>query len=62
MSDLGANSTAATITEAQLTSERCNVTKRCFEDKLVDSETLAPPDGQIMHTQSKQRRVLSISH
>jgi hypothetical protein len=28
------------------------VTKRCFEDKLVDSETVAPPDGQIMHTQS----------
>jgi hypothetical protein len=28
---------------------------------LVDSETVAPPDGQFMHTQSKQRLVLSIS-
>jgi hypothetical protein len=27
---------------------------------LVDSETVAPPYGQIMHTQRKQRRVLSI--
>jgi hypothetical protein len=71
-SDLGANSTAATITEAQLTSavkdkfaifralKRYNA-MCCFEDKLVDSEMVAPPDGQIMHTQSKQRRVLSIS-
>jgi hypothetical protein len=28
---------------------------------LVDSETVAAPVGEIMHTQSKQRRVLSIS-